>query len=51
MLMLLFLMMTMRCCSGHCAETAAGSEEFVREWSKATVTLYCGNWSSSIKMK
>ena len=34
-----------------CHETAAGSNVFVREWTKATVTLNCSDWSSSIKPK
>jgi|EP01046_Picozoa_sp_COSAG06_P004688 hypothetical protein len=34
-----------------CHETSEGSNVFVREWSKATVTLNCSNWSSSITLK
>ena len=34
-----------------CHETATGSGVFVREWSKATVTLDCAVWNSSIVLK
>jgi hypothetical protein len=33
---------------GLCAETAAGTEVFVRRWSKATVTVDCKNWNGTI---
>ena len=35
---------------GVCKETAKGSEVFVREWTKATVTLDCKNWLGNISM-
>jgi hypothetical protein len=31
-----------------CSETADGSEVFTRKWSKATVTLDCKSWTSTI---
>lgn len=34
-----------------CHETSVGSAVFVREWSKATVTVNCSDWSSSISLK
>lgn len=34
-----------------CHETSAGSAVFVREWTKATVTVNCSEWSSSITPK
>ena len=37
--------------SGLCAETAPGSGVFSRDYSKATVTIDCATWTSSIAMK
>jgi hypothetical protein len=37
--------------SGLCAETAPGSGVFTREYSRATVTMDCATWSSTIAMK
>ena len=34
-----------------CKETQPGSNVFVREWSKATVTVDCNTWKNTIKMK
>ena len=34
-----------------CQETGPNSGVFVREWSKATVTMDCNVWKSQIKMK
>lgn len=34
-----------------CREASTGSAVFVREWSKATVTVNCSEWSSSITPK
>jgi hypothetical protein len=34
-----------------CSETAPGSNVFVREYSKATVTMDCAAWKGQIKMK
>ena len=35
---------------GLCAETAAGSEVFVREWSNSRVTVDCGAYTAKIDM-
>ena len=37
--------------AGLCKETAAGSEVFRREFSKATVQMDCKQWKGSITMK
>ena len=34
-----------------CKETSAGSNIFVREWTKATVKVDCNTWQNSITMK
>lgn len=36
--------------TGVCEETAEGSEVFVRQWSKANVTLDCKNWQGKVTM-
>ena len=37
--------------AGGQGEEQAGSEVFVREYSKSTVTVDCKNWQSTIVMK
>ena len=37
--------------TGECHETSPGSEVFTREWSKASVTLSCRDFTADIKMK
>jgi hypothetical protein len=34
-----------------CHESAAGSEVFVRDWTKAKVTVNCLTWKTSIEPK
>ena len=37
--------------NGLCAETAAGSGVFTREWSKATVSMNCNSYVGTVTMK
>jgi hypothetical protein len=37
--------------TGFCAETAAGSNVFARDWSKATVAMDCNTYTGTVTMK
>lgn len=37
--------------TGFCAETAPGSNVFMRDWSKATVEMDCNTYKGQVKMK